>query len=226
MSRGSVPRVDVPSARAGVPAGNYYNKYESASPIARWLMAGFYRGLESLVRQIEYRTVHEVGCGEGYLLARFAGTGRQLRGSDLSPEIVEQSRRRVRQLQPDAEFKVASIYDLREESDRADLVLCCEVLEHLEETDRALQVLQELAQPYLIASVPQEPIWRILNMAGGKYLADLGNTPGHLQHWSRRQFLNRLSPYFEIKVVVSPFPWTMVLLESGKLSHSRVMSSR
>ena len=226
MSRGSVSRLDGPSGRAEVQAGNHYNKYESANPIARWLVAGFYRGLERLLRQIQFGSVHEVGCGEGYLLARFAGKGLQLRGSDLSPEIVEESRRRVRRLQPDAEFKVASIYDLRVESDRADLVLCCEVLEHLEETDRALRVLQELAQPYLIASVPREPIWRILNMARGKYLADLGNTPGHLQHWSRRQFLNRLSPYFEIKIVVSPFPWTMVLLESRKLSQSQLKSSR
>jgi hypothetical protein len=30
--------------------------------------------------------------------------------------------------------------------------------------------------------VPREPIWRIGNMARGRYLGDLGNTPGHIQH--------------------------------------------
>ncbi len=218
MRRIITSRVDSGVAGDSVPAGNYYNKHESENPIARRLVAGFYQGLESLAQQIDYRSVHEVGCGEGYLLARFSGRGLRLKGSDLSPRVVEEARLRVEHVQNDAEFKVASICDLTPATDGADLVICCEVLEHLEETDRALRVLSQLARPYLIASVPREPIWRILNMMRGKYLADLGNTPGHVQNWSKNAFLNRLRPYFGIRGVVSPFPWTMALLETKQPS--------
>ena len=41
---------------------------------------------------------------------------------------------------------------------------------------------------------PREPLWRGLNIARGAYLKDLGNTPGHLNHWSKRGFVALLSP--------------------------------
>jgi hypothetical protein len=59
--------------------------------------------------------------------------------------------------------------------------------------------------------VPREPLWRVLNLARGKYLADLGNTPGHVNHWSRGGFLDLLSRRFEIVEARTPLPWTMAL---------------
>jgi len=59
--------------------------------------------------------------------------------------------------------------------------------------------------------VPREPIWRILNIARGKYIGDLGNTPGHVNHWSRRGFIDLLSRRFDVVEVRSPLPWTMAL---------------
>jgi hypothetical protein len=45
------------------------------------------------------------------------------------------------------------------------------------------------AERHLLVSVPREPLWRMLNMARGAYWPALGNTPGHLNHWSRRSFV-------------------------------------
>ncbi len=45
---------------------------------------------------------------------------------------------------------------------------------------------------HLLVSVPREPLWRGLNMARGAYIKDLGNTPGHLNHWSRKAFVELL----------------------------------
>ena len=47
-------------------------------------------------------------------------------------------------------------------------------------------------------------------MARGKYLSTLGNTPGHVQHWSRRAFARLVDRHFEVTAVHSPLPWTMV----------------
>jgi hypothetical protein len=60
--------------------------------------------------------------------------------------------------------------------------------------------------------VPREPVWRMTNMARGAYLRDLGNTPGHLNHWSKRSFVSLLSRYGTVEHVRSPFPWTMLLV--------------
>jgi hypothetical protein len=100
--------------------------------------------------------------------------------------------------------------------DSAPLVLCCEVLEHLEFPERAVNVLADIADPYLIASVPREPLWRILNMLRGSYIKDFGNTPGHLNHWSRDGFLRILKKRFEILEIKSPLPWTMALCRAKK----------
>ena len=84
-------------------------------------------------------------------------------------------------------------------------------LEHLEDPAGALDVLAGLARPWLLASVPREPLWRVLNCARGKYWADWGNTPGHLQHWSRSGFLAFLERRFQVVEARSPLPWTVAL---------------
>ena len=53
--------------------------------------------------------------------------------------------------------------------------------------------MARVALRHLLVSVPREPLWRGLNMARGAYLKDLGNTPGHLNHWSKRSFVALLS---------------------------------
>jgi len=63
--------------------------------------------------------------------------------------------------------------------------------------------------------VPREPIWRALNLARGKYVRDLGNTPGHLGHWSRRGFLELLGGRLEVVAVRTPLPWTMALCRAN-----------
>jgi 2-polyprenyl-3-methyl-5-hydroxy-6-metoxy-1,4-benzoquinol methylase len=108
-------------------------------------------------------------------------------------------------------FEVRSIYDLDPGHDSAELVVCCEVLEHLEHPEEGLLALQSITTKNLIVSVPREPIWRFLNMVRGKYISDWGNTPGHLQHWSKRGFMRLVSKYFLIEVIKTPLPWTMLL---------------
>jgi len=191
-------------------AGNYYNKYQTRNPIARFLTRGFLAAAQQLVERTSARDIHEVGCGEGYLLHHLAKPGRTLRGSDVSAEVVQKARQLAGQKGMQAHFDTRSVYDLSEE-DAAELIICCEVLEHLEEPERALALVRSLARPWFLVSVPREPIWRALNLARGRYWSEWGNTPGHTQHWSRLGFLSLVSRYADIVEVRSPLPWTVVL---------------
>jgi len=193
------------------PAGNHYDKYRTKNPIARKLMSGFLDAFDALAARVPVANALEIGCGEGELSIRLAQRGFRVRGCDISAEIVEEARRRAAAAGVEASFWPQPIEQVDVDAEAASLVVCCEVLEHVDDPVRAVDILARLARPHLLASVPREPLWRMLNMARGKYLGALGNTPGHVNHWSRRGFLALLSTRFEIIEVRSPLPWTMVL---------------
>ena len=193
------------------PAGNYYDKYRTANPIARHLMQGFLEAFDALSAQVPVSSALEIGCGEGELSIRLARRGFRMRGCDISADIVDEARRRAALAGLQATFRTQAIETIDIAVESAPFVVCCEVLEHLENPERGVETLAQLARPWLLASVPREPLWRALNMARCKYLGALGNTPGHLNHWSRRGFLELLERNFEIVDTRAPLPWTMAL---------------
>ena len=169
--------------------------------------------MKNLVALTGASDIHEIGCGEGYMseiLHDF--TGKKIRGSDYSEKIIETAT--ALHSNKDIVFKVCSVYDLDPENHLAELIICSQVLEHLERPRAALEVIQKLAKPYAIISVPNEPLWRALNLLRGKYVKSSGNTPGHIQHWSKSSFVGLLEEYFEICSVKTPFPWIMVLCKT------------
>lgn len=196
----------------GVVVGNTYDKYASRNPIARWLMNGFSKSLSALVQKATPRDIHEIGCGEGYWTLGWRRQGIDARGSDFSEKVIAlaQDNARSSGLLPNI-FTQRSIYDIQADEDEADLIVCCEVLEHLEDPRSGLMALQRVTSNHIVLSVPREPIWCAMNMARGKYWASLGNTPGHIQHWSSDGFIGLVEEYFEVLEVRKPLPWTMLL---------------
>lgn len=194
----------------GIVAGNVTDKYALRNPLARIMVGGFLKSLRTLVQNTGASDLHEIGCGEGHLSLLLAKEGFHVRASDFSAQVIEKARRNAQAANANIAFQTASIYQLQAPAATAELVVCCEVLEHLPDPEHALDILADLARPHLIVSVPREPIWRLLNMARGKYLRHFGNTPGHLNHWSSRSFLHFLKRRLEIVECRQPFPWTMV----------------
>lgn len=204
----------MPNASSPVvqPAGNYYDKYNTRNPVARMLMNGFLQSFETLVGKCGgIENALEVGCGEGELSMRLARRGISVKGFDIAEEVVLEARRRADAAGLEIPFSVGSALDLDPALHSADLVVCCEVLEHIEDPGTVVRLLAACARKRLLVSVPREPIWRVLNLARGRYIGDLGNTPGHIQHWSTRDFVTLLSKHVDVLEVATPLPWTMVL---------------
>lgn len=193
------------------PAGNYYDKYRTANPIARHLMQGFLGAFDALAARVPVSAALEIGCGEGELSIRLAQRGFRMRGCDIAATIVDEARARAAQAKVEATFWTQPIESIDTRAEAAPFVVCCEVLEHLDDPQRGVATLAELAQSYLLTSVPREPLWRVLNLARGKYFGALGNTPGHVNHWSRSGFLSLLARRFDVIEVRTPLPWTMAL---------------
>jgi ubiquinone/menaquinone biosynthesis C-methylase UbiE len=203
------------SATEAVPTGNTFDKYGSTNPVVRRLMSGFERTLAELFAQAAPESVLDVGCGEGVLTHQWAQQlgERRIVGIDLDDEKLKaewQTRQR-----PNLEYRTIPAENLPFADGEFDLACAIEVLEHVPDPERTVAEMARVAGRHLLVSVPREPLWRMLNVARGAYLADLGNTPGHVNHWSKRSFVRMLSQHGEVVEKRSPFPWTMLLVRLG-----------
>lgn len=189
--------------------GNQTDKANLNNPLARRMVEGFDRALLGQLRTWNPGTLHEVGCGEGRLTLKIqAELEIPVRATDFSEQLIRENQIRA---DNGIVYHQRSIYDLQSTEDSSEVVICCEVLEHLEFPERGLDALRSLGASHYLFSVPREPIWRALNLLRGKYFSALGNTPGHLNHWSKSSFERFLiKGGFVVDTWLNPFPWLMV----------------
>ena len=201
--------------REGTVTGNTYDKYGSKNPVVRRLMAGFEGTLEELFVKASPSSLLDVGCGEGVLTHKWAQRidGRVV-GIDLDDPVLHKEWEQ--RTAPNLEYLVMKAENLPFEDDAFDVASAIEVLEHVPDPAHTVAEMARVASGWLLVSVPREPLWRGLNMARGAYWKDLGNTPGHLNHWSKRSFVQLLSRYGTVVEARSPFPWTMLLVRVGR----------
>jgi len=202
----------VTRAADGTVTGNTYDKYGSRNPVARLLMRGFERNLDDLLASTDPASLLDVGCGEGVLTQRWAQrlAPRRVVGIDLDdPQLAaEWARHGAANL-----TYVAHRAERLPFADREfDLVTAIEVLEHVPDPERTFAEMARCAARHVLVSVPREPLWRAINMARGAYLRDWGNTPGHVNHFSRAAIAALAGRHGEVIETRAPFPWTMVLV--------------
>jgi 2-polyprenyl-3-methyl-5-hydroxy-6-metoxy-1,4-benzoquinol methylase len=195
----------------GTVTGNTYDKYGSNNPVVKRLMAGFERTLDELFVRAAPRSVLDVGCGEGVLTHQWAPRVERIVGIDLEDPAIqaEWAKRQA----PNLSYRVMKAESLPFAEGEFDLATAIEVLEHVPDPEHTVAQMARVARGgHLLVSVPREPLWRGLNMARGAYLRDLGNTPGHVNHWSKQGFVRLLARHGEVIERRSPFPWSMLLV--------------
>ncbi len=196
----------------GTVTGNTYDKYGSTNPVVRRLMRAFERTLDELFEQAAPQSLLDVGCGEAVLTHKWAQrlSDRRVVGIDLDDPLLhaEWQQRQA----PNLSYRVMKAENLPFADGEFDVATAIEVLEHVPDPAHTVAEMARVASGHLLVSVPREPLWRGLNMARGAYVKQLGNTPGHLNHWSKRSFVSLLSRHGDVVQARSPFPWTMLLV--------------
>jgi 2-polyprenyl-3-methyl-5-hydroxy-6-metoxy-1,4-benzoquinol methylase len=197
----------------GTVTGNTYDKYGSTNPVVRRLMAGFERSLDELLGRAAPASLLDVGCGEGVLVHKWAQRYPQARVVGIDLEAPDIQAGWAQHQAPNLEYRVNKAERLPFADGEFEVATAIEVLEHVPDPAHTVAEMARVAGRHLLVSVPREPLWRALNMARGAYLKDLGNTPGHVNHWSKRSFVELLSRHGEVVEARSPFPWTMLLVQ-------------
>mgnify|MGYP001355631844 CR=1 FL=1 len=191
---------------AEVPVGNTYDKEAATNPVERAMVAGFTSALLDLLPDAPERVL-EVGCGEGGQLRKVAGRAPQARlfGFDLPSDDLAERWEGL-----EAAMATGSAEALPYPDSSFDLVLALEVLEHVPEPEAVLSEIARVGRGAVVLSVPWEPVWRLGNLARGRYVRDLGNTPGHIQHFGRGGFRRLVARHLDVREVRRPVPWTFV----------------
>jgi ubiquinone/menaquinone biosynthesis C-methylase UbiE len=188
-------------------AGNYYDKYSSTHPIERRMMKGFFDALDRALDGLAPKVIVEVGAGEGRMTERLRKTFPEASviGLDIA---VDRLASQWSDLERPMLFGDGRCLPIATRS--VDLVIALESLEHVTDPLPALVEMSRICRGHAVFSVPREPIWRIGNIARGRYVRELGNTPGHINHWSTWTFRRYVSRSFEVSSVSKPLPWTLV----------------
>ena len=200
----------------GVVTGNTYDKYGSTNPVVKRLMARFEGSLDELFTRAAPTSLLDVGCGEGVLVHEWAKriAPDRVVGIDLEEPSIQAGW--AQRQAPNLEYRIMLAEHLPFADGEFDVATAIEVLEHVPDPAHTVAEMARVAQRHLLVSVPREPLWRGLNVARGAYVKQLGNTPGHVNHWSKRSFAELLGRHGEVVEARSPFPWTMLLVRLGR----------
>mgnify|MGYP006271773387 CR=1 FL=1 len=185
---GRRPQPSAPEVAAANTRESYELMYERPDLLEAYLEPGrlaFFEIVAGIAVELAPASAIDVGCGSGDLLAaldRRLGPGCALAGFDHASSGVA----RARTLVPRAALRVAEIASYPAEPQH-DLVLCTEVLEHLDRPHEALGLLQALRRPggTILITVPDGAI---------------DDFEGHVNFWSEDDLAALLAPYGEVEI--------------------------
>lgn len=204
-------RIDYSKLKATPEEEDFSGKYQDSNFISKYLVSNYFESVKQLFTLTKnVCAAHEIGIGEGRSTMLLKDSIKGLSGSEFVEKLVPIAQKN----NPELQIFQESVYELKFENNAVDLVLLLEVLEHLDYPELALEEIKRISNRYLILGVPNEPLWRFLNISRFKYLKDFGNTPGHINHWSKKSLIDLIENKFgKVVAVKSPTPWTIVLAE-------------
>lgn len=186
-------------------------KYRTENRLQRALIRRFVRALHALfIEANPVSSVLEIGVGEGFLSGYLSEKfpDKRFTGVDLSTHDLGKLREKF----PRVAAHEGSAYELGFlEPGAHELIVCCEVLEHLDEPERALDEMARLAPRRLLLSVPHEPFFKLSNLLRGKNVARLGNDEEHVNHWGTSSFRALLETRFDVLHLQTSYPWVIAL---------------
>lgn len=169
-------------------------KYSRSSRIAQWHLRSVMEAIYQLIAQTGGASVLDAGCGEGFVTDYLAR-----RDSSLRLTGVDRSRKAIAYAEDmfgeRARFRMGNLYKLPFSDNSFDVVLCSEVLEHLDDADLATRELIRVARRHVVITVPNEPYFTWLNDLARAL--GISMDPGHVNFWTKSSFKAFICSHFD-----------------------------
>lgn len=152
------------------------------------------RLIRKLIKGLDFKTVLDVGCGEGSPLYELFSNQNDISYSGL--DISEVAINFARQKNPSVRFFAIDI--TREFlSERFDLIICSEVLEHIQKDREALENISKMVKQYLVVTTIQGTMQ--------SYEKDIG----HVRNYQKAELLTKIEQvgFRVLKVIEWGFPF-------------------
>ncbi len=187
-----------------------HQKYTQPNRLYQWHLHAFLERVYQLLDQTDAQSVLDAGCGEGFVTRYLAqqNPAWRLTGVDLSREAIAYAQEHFGEL---ARFCTGSLYKLPFSDNSFDTVLCSEVLEHLDDTRRAVNELKRVARRYVLITVPREPYFKWFNDMGRRL--GVSPDPGHVNFWTKKTFQDFIKSHFNAPVFARKHVYQMALAE-------------
>ena len=188
-----------------------FQKYQTSNPLMQRIIHRFLQEVVQTACQLHPDSIVDLGCGEGIVagMLREEMPNAGYLGLDLSETAIQTATR----LQPGLEFRIGNVLDPVADPGCAELVLCLEVVEHLDEPDEAVARVMEWTSRHALISVPWEPWFRMGNFLRGRHIRRFGNHPEHVQQFTPRSFSALLGRHAGSHRVWTCFPWILGLAQ-------------
>lgn len=189
--------------------GNFFDKHNSKNFIIQNLMNNFYQTFLELIGNEKFNSILDIGCGEGHftnLIWQKFHQRTKISAYEFDDNIVGLANN----IYPQLNVKKGDILNIKE---KYDLLVASEVLEHIPNYHQAIVSCKNSAK-ICIFSVPNEPWFRLANILRLKYLLQLGNTPGHVNHWTTYLLEKLLSSHFKKVKIISSGIWNIAVCKN------------
>lgn len=162
----------------------YYDDTDNADEWQREV----YETARAVMLENGLKTVIDVGCGSGYKLVTILGDFETV-GLDL-PQTIQQVRRVYR----DRKWFISSFEEM--DLPKYDLVVCADVIEHVENPDRLICFIKRVAKDWIVLSTPERGL-----VYGGRGRSRFGPpaNPAHVREWSIVEFKRYIDRFIRVE---------------------------
>ncbi len=184
------------------------------------------------------KKVLDVGCGNGYVLSKYAWEGAEVYGIDITQAGIDLCRKRFEYSQLNGDFQVADAQDIPFPDNTFDCVCSMGVLHHVPNTQNALDEIYRVLKPggrlivmfYHRNSAKYQFMYRVWSWFTGKSMEQLvnefdgvGNPKGTV--FSRTELSAMLAKFSEIKMHVGYLSTGDIVIRGSRYQPANLFKS-